>query len=427
MTVTRDSVGTSAVSTGAALSFAGPVITTPGMGTVVLVAVIQSVATNGTSFGATVTYDGAAMTAVGAFTQLGSTTSRSGIGWFWMYHPPAGSKTIVVTPTGTTAKTRQAAFAQAYRGVDFATGPANLGLTKTTAASLTLSAPSYAGGITVAATVNGAALSAPTQTQLYNNNVSVGGVGDTLLVQEAAGTGSNISFSSTGTATTPQTESVRLPAAPLVSAFTDDFDDNTDIGWINAHASYPVTYNGQASWLSPASSAASGLSSPNGYYMIGSAVSIQMVQVTGGFPSPGGTLDSYPLFIELGFNTGYELGWVYGGATGNLWWFWANGAGRNFDTGRTYDPATHKFFRIRESGGSIFYDTSADGSNWTNQGSVANPFQPTAMRINSWGVTGLGVDTTVPMIVDNYNLAPPIAKSLPAPTRRPNYGSLLQL
>jgi hypothetical protein len=424
--VTRDSVGTSAVSTGAALSFAGPVIATPGMCTVVLVAVEMSVSSNSTNTSCTVTYAGAAMNAIGTLTLLGSSTNRSAIGWWWMYHPAAGSSTIVVTPGGSSTKTRVAAFAQAYRGVSYLTGPV-AGFSKTSAASLTLSAPSLADGITVAATVNGAALSSPTQTQLYNNFVSVGGVGDALLVQEAAGTGSNISFSSSGTATTPTTQSVALPVAPPISAFTDDFDDNTDIGWLDSHASYPVTYDGQASWLSPASSAASGISSPDGYNMVGDAVSIEMVQVAQGFPSPGGTLDSYPLFLDAGFNTGYELGFVYGGATGNLWAFWNNGAGRNFDTGVTYDPTNHRFFRIRESGGTTFWDTSADSSNWTNRRSVSNPFLPTGIRLNAWGVTGLGVDTTVPMIVDNYNLSPPVGGSLTPPARRPNYGSLLQL
>jgi trimeric autotransporter adhesin len=45
----------------------------------------------------------------------------------------------------------------------------------------------------------------------------------------------------------------------------------------------------------------------------------------------------------------------------------------------TWVPSTMSWLRIRESGGTIFYDYSADGLSWTNLGSVANPWPVTAL------------------------------------------------
>jgi len=38
-----------------------------------------------------------------------------------------------------------------------------------------------------------------------------------------------------------------------------------------------------------------------------------------------------------------------------------------------YDPAQHRWWQIRESGGTTYWDTSPDGTNWTRRASDANP------------------------------------------------------
>ena len=40
----------------------------------------------------------------------------------------------------------------------------------------------------------------------------------------------------------------------------------------------------------------------------------------------------------------------------------------------TYNATTHRWWRIRESGGTIYYDASTNGISWSNLASVANPF-----------------------------------------------------
>lgn len=41
-----------------------------------------------------------------------------------------------------------------------------------------------------------------------------------------------------------------------------------------------------------------------------------------------------------------------------------------------YDPVAHRWWRIRESSGTCYWDTSPDGTNWTNQASAATPAIP---------------------------------------------------
>lgn len=45
-----------------------------------------------------------------------------------------------------------------------------------------------------------------------------------------------------------------------------------------------------------------------------------------------------------------------------------------------YNSSTHAWLRISESGGTISWDTSTNGSSWTNRFSVANPFAITAIK-----------------------------------------------
>lgn len=47
----------------------------------------------------------------------------------------------------------------------------------------------------------------------------------------------------------------------------------------------------------------------------------------------------------------------------------------------TWSAATYKYLRIREASGTIFFDSSTNGTSWTNRASVANPFVVTSMLV----------------------------------------------
>lgn len=76
----------------------------------------------------------------------------------------------------------------------------------------------------------------------------------------------------------------------------------------------------------------------------------------------------------------------------------------------TYNATNHKWLRLRHSSGNVYWDTSADGVNWTNQASaaVAEVIPLTALRVQF--VTGYsGTESPTTVIFDNVNLVPALA------------------
>lgn len=70
---------------------------------------------------------------------------------------------------------------------------------------------------------------------------------------------------------------------------------------------------------------------------------------------------------------GYRIGFVINTVTGQL--RCKNDTGY-FDAGSvdiTYDPVAHAFLRLREDGTNVYWDTSPDGSTWTNRRTLATP------------------------------------------------------
>lgn len=68
-----------------------------------------------------------------------------------------------------------------------------------------------------------------------------------------------------------------------------------------------------------------------------------------------------------------------------------------------YNASLHKYFRIRESGGTIYWDYS-DGTTWTNYTSLANPFAVTALYIGIQGGTYASEASATTALVDNINI-----------------------
>jgi hypothetical protein len=70
---------------------------------------------------------------------------------------------------------------------------------------------------------------------------------------------------------------------------------------------------------------------------------------------------------------GYRIGFVINTVTGQL--RCKNDSGY-FDAGSvdiTYNATTHKFLRLREDGTNVYWDTSPDGTTWTNRRTLATP------------------------------------------------------
>lgn len=71
--------------------------------------------------------------------------------------------------------------------------------------------------------------------------------------------------------------------------------------------------------------------------------------------------------------------------SGNLFFQYNNGGSTSTLGSPAYNSTNHKYWRIRESGGTTFWDTSSDGSTWTNQVSHANPFTLTSLSVSMTG------------------------------------------
>jgi hypothetical protein len=67
------------------------------------------------------------------------------------------------------------------------------------------------------------------------------------------------------------------------------------------------------------------------------------------------------------------------------------------------DLSTYKQWRILESGGTIFYDTS-DGTTWTNRGTYVHGMTITAMSAVLEGSTYEVVATAGTVVFDNFNM-----------------------
>ena len=71
-----------------------------------------------------------------------------------------------------------------------------------------------------------------------------------------------------------------------------------------------------------------------------------------------------------------------------------------------YSASAHRWFRIRESGGTTYADYSADGVDWTNYTSLANPFAMTnlilEMSAGTYNAEGSGTFA----IMDSFNILP---------------------
>lgn len=75
----------------------------------------------------------------------------------------------------------------------------------------------------------------------------------------------------------------------------------------------------------------------------------------------------------------------------------------------TWSGSTYQYLRIRESGGTIFFDSSSNGTSWTNRASVANPFAITSLYVQ-FGASCGNVASPGSLRLDDVNLI------LPAPS-----------
>lgn len=395
--VTRIATGAGNRATGASASLATSFscnAATSDMNTFAVVGVVQSVSTSSTATSCTVTYGGVAMLQVAAIALVGTTTNRGAISLFFLQNPPTGAQTVVATSGGASTKTAIAAQAAVYKDT---AGPSWLSV----ANGLNINQAVLADGMAFNCVGNGAAITSPNQNSLYLAGSLVTGLMDYISVQDGDEASGAVAFTNAGTATTPRARSVALnPIAPKFDTLTDSFATKDTAKW-SWDGGATVT-SGQA--VIPCNSTYAdsfGTYEIAVYDLTGSEIHMEVVQR----PNVGaGTTEGY---LEL--QAAGPLNLLSMAVTGPDIVMRETVSGVASDTTVTYNATNHRWWRIRESGGTVYWDTAPDNGSgapgtWTNRRSKTLGIPVTGLAPFIYAGY-YGTETTPgSFIIDNINL-----------------------
>jgi hypothetical protein len=192
----------------------------------------------------------------------------------------------------------------------------------------------------------------------------------------------------------------------LISALADDFDDNIidAVKWPNSFG-----IHGEVGGRARVScdTGFNAYSSAAGYTLANSSVHLR------GFPpaAGGASTEAWAQVLIKSGTGGTDLGFELRALTGQLVMFSRAGFFDPAALAIPYSAPDHAWLRVREAGGTIYWDTSPDGLTWTNRRSLASPawvgdanieFQLIAHR--SDGVTDFAE-------FDNVNTPPSLGKA----------------
>lgn len=162
---------------------------------------------------------------------------------------------------------------------------------------------------------------------------------------------------------------------PSLSTLIDNFNDGV-IGpdWGNSYGG--ASESGGLAHV-PCTTGYAGYQTSYTWTLAGAAFYVKVVTV----PAASTATEAYAsVFVNApgiavagGPQEGYRIGFVINTVTGLL--RCKNDTGY-FDAGSvdiTYDATAHAFLRLREDGTNVYWDTSPDGSTWTNRRTLATP------------------------------------------------------
>lgn len=191
----------------------------------------------------------------------------------------------------------------------------------------------------------------------------------------------------------------------ILATLKDDFEDNsTNLTlWPNAYTS-SATYaetGGQLVITLAGSTAGSNYcgynTAPNTYDLTGNYC---LVQATGQPSQSTNAQMLMKVYVDANNTLYFTL------QNGTLH-FQKNVAGAGITDVATvsFNSTAHKWWRLRENQGTIYWDTSPDGHNWNNQTSLVNPFATTALIVEISAGTFQSETTPGSATFDNFNIA----------------------
>jgi len=184
----------------------------------------------------------------------------------------------------------------------------------------------------------------------------------------------------------------------LISTLTDNFNDNSIDTTKWDYGSDVAEVNNNLEFTSTLSADSSNLYSKTTYNLTGSQITIKLVD------AGNQSLASWaftPLWAYL--DGTHSL--LFRVKAGNLE---VNDIARSNNSPKysvTYNATNHRYLRIREVSGTIYWDCSADGITWINLFNEANPCAVTALEVDFGGEWDAEASTTTAKI-DDFNILP---------------------
>ena len=217
-------------------------------------------------------------------------------------------------------------------------------------------------------------------------------------------------------------------AAAALSTLKDDFNDGVkDSGkWI--YGSRGVSETAGTLHIPPyldSNAVYTGVTSKEAYSLVGSSSVVQVNRV------PSGAQSEVWFELQMPNDRFTKLSIVY---SASRILFRSDVGGVNDTTSATFNPTTDRWWRIRESGGTTFWDTSPDGANWTTRktkgsvsalstvvvkiraGQYASSTSPGDAIFDSFNLPAGGVSTTTTLATTTTTVPPTTTTIKPTTT-----------
>jgi hypothetical protein len=232
------------------------------------------------------------------------------------------------------------------------------------------------------------------------SSVSANGVNYLISLRSATDSATTWDGAGTASAATNATADGTTGAgAPLLSTLVEPFAAQDNVKWTYSAS---ATVSGGRLILAP-NAGYNGIISTGSYNLAESSVFFELP--TGPDPTNTGNEFWFQLNSSSGSNfndVGFDL------VGGQLKAFYDVAGSRTVASQVAYNATNHRWMRIRETGGTVFWDTSVDGVSWTNLTSWLRTFGVGSLFV----LTGTGyIGTPVPTqnaILDNVNYLPSI-------------------
>lgn len=191
---------------------------------------------------------------------------------------------------------------------------------------------------------------------------------------------------------------ITVPVVP-VENFLDNFNDNVldTSKWSVWTTGDVVETNQTATILSTTASSYKGMQSVSYWSLTASHVHVEVPHALTG-------LSSASTYLQLAMDSQHTISFY---STGSVLGaeYQVNGTYTTITT-TPYSPTTHRWWRLREDGGFLYYEYSADGAAWTAFASAALPFSVDSLQVLLFIGTDVTNASTDTAIFDNLNTYP---------------------